>query len=128
MKKRMTMIVALLLSVSLLAACGGSALAASPVVMKFANDDSSTSTYHFGLLEFERLVEEASKGAIDVQVFSDAVLGTSKDMLEGLQYGTLEAAFVVTSAMSNFVPEYSLLDGPFIFRDAAHAQKVADSK
>ena len=94
--------------------------------IRFGHDDSNTSTYHYGIMKFKDLVEERSGGRIAVEVFPSAQLGSSRDMIEGLQMGTLECAFAVTAVMSNFVPEYNLLDAPFIFRDYKHAYAVVD--
>ncbi|MCC8180883.1 MAG: TRAP transporter substrate-binding protein, partial [Planctomycetes bacterium] len=94
--------------------------------IRFGHDDSDTSTYHYGLVRFKELVEERSGGRVSVEVFPSAQLGSSRDMIEGLQMGTLECAFAVTAVMSNFVPEYNVLDAPFIFRDYQHAYRVVD--
>ncbi len=94
--------------------------------IRFGHDDSDTSTYHYGIMKFKELVEDRTGGRIAVEVFPSAQLGSSRDMIEGLQMGTLECAFAVTAVMSNFVPEYNLLDAPFIFRDWQHAYAVVD--
>lgn len=94
--------------------------------IRFGHDDSDTSTYHYGLLKFKELVEKRSNGRVSVEVFPSGQLGSSRDMIEGLQMGTLECAFAVTAVMTNFVPEFNILDAPFIFRDYQHAYRVLD--
>lgn len=96
--------------------------------IRFGHDDSDTSTYHYGLVKFKELVEERSGGRVSVEVFPSGQLGSSRDMIEGLQMGTLECAFAVTAVMTNFMPEYNILDAPFIFRDYQHAYAVVDGE
>lgn len=114
-----------LLALSMIAALFADARAAEWNI-RFGHDDSDTSTYHYGLLKFKELVEERSGGRVSVEVFPAGQLGSSRDMIEGLQMGTLECAFAVTAVMTNFVPEFNVLDAPFIFRDYEHAYRVVD--
>jgi tripartite ATP-independent transporter DctP family solute receptor len=54
-------------------------------------------------------------------------LGGEREVIEGLQLGTIDLAIVSTGATLNFVPKTGVFDIPFLFRDLAHARKVLDS-
>src|SRR5574343_299779 len=71
-------------------------------------------------------VEKSSNGAFKFKQFPSSALGGERDMIEGLQLGTLEAVIVSTGALSNFVPEVGVVDIPFLFRDTQHARNVLD--
>lgn len=105
---------------------GGSGQAA--VNLKFACDDTATSSYFMALQEFEKEVEEASGGSIAVELYSDAALGNATDTIEGMSLGTIECVFASTASASQFVPEFYWVDAPFIFRDADHAHAVVDGE
>ncbi len=55
-----------------------------------------------------------------------SALGGERELIEGLQLGTVEATIVSTGTLSNFLPEVGVVDIPFLFRDSAHARKVLD--
>src|SRR5690606_15175758 len=58
--------------------------------------------------------------------FPSTSLGGEREVLEGLQLGTVEATLVSTGVLSNFVPEAGVFDIPFLFRDFDHARAVLD--
>jgi len=51
-----------------------------------------------------------------------------REMLEGVQIGTIDCTFTSTGPVGNFVPEVRVFDVPFLFRDTAHARGVLDSE
>ncbi len=71
-------------------------------------------------------VEKATNGAIKFKQFPSSALGGERELIEGLQLGTVEAVIVSTGALSNFVPDVGVVDIPFLFRDTAHARAVLD--
>lgn len=98
------------------------------ITLKFACDDTSTSSYYLAMLEFEKEVEEKSGGTIQVVCYGDAQLGSATETIEGMQMGTIECAFAATAALAPFVEEFAYVDAPFIFRDADHAHAVVDGE
>lgn len=98
------------------------------VTLKFACDDTQSSSYYIALEQFEKEVEEKTNGAVQVELYGDAQLGNATDTIEGMQLGTIECAFASTAAVSQFVPEFYYVDAPFIFRDADHAHAVVDGE
>ncbi len=101
---------------------------AESVTIRFACDDTQSSTYYMGLEKFKEVAEAESGGSITVELYSDGILGTAADTIEGMQYGTLEAAFAGTSPLTGFVPEFAAIDAPFLFRDTEHAMAVVDGE
>lgn len=69
-------------------------------------------------------VAEKTGGRIAVQGFPDGQLGGSRDMIESVANGVQH---IVTEGAANFgqwVPSISVVEAPYIWRDAAHLQKV----
>lgn len=106
----------------------GTEAPAGAITLKFACDDTSTSSYYLAILEFEKEVEEKSGGSIQVECYGDAQLGSATETIEGMQLGTVECAFAATAALAPFVEEFAWVDAPFIFRDADHAHAVVDGE
>ncbi|MEG0053899.1 MAG: TRAP transporter substrate-binding protein [Comamonas sp.] len=71
-------------------------------------------------------VEKGTNGAYKLKQFPASALGGERELIEGLQLGTVEAAIVSTGALSNFVPDVGVVDIPFLFRDTQHARAVMD--
>ncbi len=55
-------------------------------------------------------------------------LGDERQVVEGLQLGTVHLTVTSTGPLGGFVPDMNVLDLPFLFRDAAHAYKVLDGE
>lgn len=66
-------------------------------------------------LEFKRLVEEKSGGAITVDVYSGSQLGTYGEMLQSLQTGDMGGMIFQPAPAVSFVPELAMLDLPYAF-------------
>lgn len=69
-------------------------------------------------------VGEATQGRVTIQVFPSSQLGSSKDQIEAVSLGTQE---MVTEGAANFgqwVPSISVIEAPYVWRDAAHLTKV----
>lgn len=75
----------------------------------------------------ERIAAEVTaktNGRIVIQGFADGQLGGSRDMIEAVSTGVQH---VVTEGAANFgqwVPSISVVESPYVWRDAAHLNKV----
>jgi tripartite ATP-independent transporter DctP family solute receptor len=73
--------------------------------------------------------EELAKrtnGKWTIKQFPANALGGEREMVEGLQIGTVDLVATSTGPVGNFVPDTLLTDIPFLFRDYAHADAVLD--
>ena len=75
-------------------------------------DDSASG---IALLEyFKPYVEEHSNGRIQVDVQNNSVLGSDRELYEGLQLNTIQCSFGPMSTLANFAPDYAVCDLPFL--------------
>jgi tripartite ATP-independent transporter DctP family solute receptor len=74
---------------------------------------------------FAELVSEGTDGRVRVQVYPNNQLGNSRDVVEGLQMGSIQLANVA-SVMASFVPEINLFELPFLFDGPEHFDAVVD--
>lgn len=102
-------------------------LRAQPVTIRWGD---SLATTHPQVIMAERIakdVKEKSGGRIDIQVFPNGQLGTGKDMVEAVSSGALQLTTEGAGAVGAFLPQLSLIEAPYLWRDAAHMAKVAGS-
>ncbi|MEC4766767.1 TRAP transporter substrate-binding protein [Halomonas sp. CUBES01] len=88
---------------------------------------SSSSHYSVGADAFKETLEELSDGAYTVNEHPSGSLGGEREMIEGLQIGTVDFVITSTGPLGNFVPETYVLDLPFLFEDYEEARCVLDS-
>ncbi|MFL5030587.1 MAG: TRAP transporter substrate-binding protein [Xanthobacteraceae bacterium] len=105
---------------------GGPAWAQQKIVLK------ATDVHPLGYPTVEAVVRmgkklgEATSGRIGIQMYPSMQLGGEKEMIEQAQVGALAIARVSVGPMGPIVPEFNVFNLPFMFRDAAHMEKVID--
>ena len=77
------------------------ALAVSPAsyaktVLKLGTSTQPSHIYNLAAEQFGKIVAANSNGDIEVQVFPASQLGSERDMVEGLQLGSLEMTLTST--------------------------------
>lgn len=121
MGKRMAAVVILAAILALMAAPASAA-----TVLKLGTSTQPSHIYNVAAEHFAKIVAEKSNGALEVQVFPAAQLGSERDMVEGLQLGSLEMTLTSTGPLGNFVPQVKLFNLPFLFKDRETCYKVLD--
>ncbi len=118
--------------VSVLAAtmmCAMSANAASVTIqLGHAEAASEDSVHHKMSTLFAQYVDEMSNGDIAIEIVPSGALGGERDMIEGIQIGTVEMASTANMVLSNFDTTFSILDLPYVYTDYETAYKVLDSE
>ncbi len=89
---------------------------------------SPDSHYAVGAQAFISTLEELSGGAFTGEEAPAGQLGGERDMIEGLQIGSMDVVITSTGPLGNFVPQVYALDLPFLFRDYDHARAVLDGE
>jgi tripartite ATP-independent transporter DctP family solute receptor len=114
------------------ASLGVLALAADIRAAEFDLVEAHTTTaehpYTLGMIRYAQLVRERTQGRVTIQIHHSRQLGDERQVVEGLQLGTIHLTVTSTGPLGGFVPEMNVLDLPFLFRDAAHAYKVLDGE
>ncbi|MCP8937771.1 sialic acid TRAP transporter substrate-binding protein SiaP [Alsobacter sp. SYSU M60028] len=72
-------------------------------------------------------VKEKSGGRLDIQVFPTSQLGTGKEMMDAVSAGVLQLTTEGAGAISVFLPQLSVFEAPYLWRDAAHLAKAQSS-
>ncbi|TMV07466.1 TRAP transporter substrate-binding protein [Arenibacterium halophilum] len=122
----MTFVTRSLVSAGLLVALGLPAVAQTEVKIGYALAPDS----HYGVAakKFEEVVKAETGDAFDFKHFPSSGLGGEREVIEGLQIGTIEATIVSSGTLANFVPETGVFDIPFLFNGFDHARAVLDGE
>ena len=70
-------------------------------------------------------VKDKSGGRIDIQIFPNSQLGNNNDMIESVSSGAITMTTDGAGAIANYLPQLSIIEAPYLWRDAAHLAKIA---
>lgn len=107
---------------------GPSAASAADVTIRvgWATTDSETDAYRYAAHQFAGALEKAAPGRFQVNFFPNRQLGDEKELLQGMQLGTVDAALVTNTVVSNVEPSFLINDLPFLYASAAQAHGILD--
>jgi len=71
-------------------------------------------------------IEEATDGEVTVQVFPASQLGGVSEMVDGVRMGSIQMGHHDFASLAQIVPDVSVFNAPFIYRDGAHALAATD--
>lgn len=98
------------------------------ITIKLGHPYDEKQPLHQGTVKFAELVAEKTDGNIEIKIFPNNTLGSSRDLVEGLQIGTIDMGLVPTTNVASFYKPIDIFYFPFIFRDKEHAYKVSDCR
>lgn len=78
--------------------------------------------------KFAKLVDEKTNGKVKVEVFPNGVLYTEGEEVNALIRGEVEMIAPAYSNMTELLPEWLILDLPYIFRDDEHVEAVLNGE
>ena len=103
------------------------ASAAEPeFTVKLATVAPEGSPWAQGLQEFKKRAEEATKGRLKVKLFLGGTLGDENDTVMAVKRGQIQAFGGSTGALASQVPEFNVLELPYLFDKAEEADYVLD--
>lgn len=105
---------------------GSPSVAAEQVTLKFGHVLQMDHPYHKMALKFKEELEKRNKNVV-VNVFPARQLGNERDLVEGLQIGSVDISTITSALTAGFVPGFKVFSLPFLFKDADHLFRVMDS-
>ncbi|WP_352396913.1 TRAP transporter substrate-binding protein [Aminobacterium colombiense] len=128
LKKKALMIAGLLLCALVLGAVAQPVWAAK-YTFKLGHAVSEQHPYNLGAIRFKEIVEKETNGEVEINLFPNNQLGTGeRDLIEGLQLGTVDMVVSSTGPMSGFEKKFMIFDFPFLFKDKAQAYSTLDGE
>ncbi len=125
MPRKIFVLCLMLLSVLVLTRTG---FADNTILLRAATPRPATSTEAVVLNNFKELVEKRTRGQIKVDVYTDGALGDDEQLIKGLQRGTVDLATCASFKYAAYVPDFTMLEVPFLFYSADHLRKILGGK
>ncbi|HTU02098.1 MAG TPA: sialic acid TRAP transporter substrate-binding protein SiaP [Candidatus Sulfotelmatobacter sp.] len=122
MKSRLA--VALLLGFGLLALAP---VASAQTVVKWGVVLAPEHPFTLGMKKTAELVAQRTNNRVQVQIFPSGQLGTGKDMIEAVVFGSQGMVTEGMAMFSQWAPRLSIMEAPYLFRDVNHMIKVVKS-
>ena len=72
-------------------------------------------------------VKDDTGGALEIQIFPAGQLGSSRDLIEAASSGAVQVVDEGAAQFGQFVPQFSILEAPYIWRDEKHMRRVLNS-
>lgn len=114
-----------------LAACsayGGDGSSDDVIKFQLSMTDNKSSNYYQGAATIAEEVEKATDGRIQINVVAGGGLGDERGTLEMAMNGDLDIATAANPIFTNWIPEMSALDQPFLFDNAEQAHAAVDGE
>jgi len=98
------------------------------IVLRGATTPDASHPYNQGLIAYGEMLEERTDGKFRIETYPDSQLGSERELIEGVQMGTIELTVVSTAPLAGFSDAFLVTDLPFIFEDKPHAYRVLDGE
>ncbi len=102
-------------------------LQAQDLTLRVTHVLSTTEPMHLASERFAELVKERSDGRIAVEVFPAGQLGSNLDMYEQVRMGAPIVQISDPGYLSDYVPDFGILNAPYLLDEAGDFQKLLDS-
>lgn len=105
------------------------AASAQEFTLKYGHVDtpSLTADDHVAGLFLKSFLESRSQGRIKVEIYPASQLGNFRELVEGVNLGTLELTNTTVGGANQFFPQIQVTDIPYMYRDDLVAEKVGQS-
>ena len=140
-KRKLGLAVSLVLALSLLTGCGGNEQASKPTAtgekkdagastaaitlqLAHVNPSKDEDNLQHACLAFASKLKELSGGTMTVKVIGDSQLGSDREVIEGMQMGTVDMSLSMNSSLGSFNPKLQVLDLPFLFTNRKQVYAV----
>jgi TRAP-type transport system periplasmic protein len=128
MKKILSLCMVILLLSTLLFAGGTAEGGAEKFVLKVSHVLPTSEPIHQALVMMAERIIDRTEGIVDVQVYPNSELGNNKDNLEQIRQGANIIAIADPGYLADYVIDYGIMNGPFLYSDYTEIAKLADSK
>lgn len=103
------------------------AAAAQDYSFRLAHVTSDQEPIQQAMEEFVSKVEARSEGRVDIEIFANAQLGSNPEVFEQVRAGAPIITISDPGYLSDFVPDYGVLGGPYLMEDPRDFQKIVES-
>lgn len=96
------------------------------LILRYAENQPEDYPTTQAALAFAQLVEQRTGGRVKVVVYSGGELGAEQSVIQQMQFGGIDFARVSLSPLAGYIPELSILQLPYLYKDADQMWRVLD--
>jgi len=96
------------------------------ITLKIAHTTAPTHPYTTMAQKLAEQVKAKSNGSMNMTIHPASQLGGERDLMEGMQVGTVDLVSCSLGVAASFVPELNVLNLPFLFKNAKHYSEVTN--
>ena len=96
------------------------------LILRYAENQPEDYPTTQAALAFAQLVEQQTGGRVKVVVYSGGELGAEQSVIQQMQFGGIDFARVSLSPLAGYIPELSILQLPYLYKDADQMWRVLD--
>lgn len=99
---------------------------APDITLRFASLYPPTHTASRTAIRLAELIAAKTGGKVKVDVFHGASLGSEREAAEGVKSGSIDLAYSGLTGFGSYVPEFGVLEMPFLYDSLAQVKAVVD--
>ncbi len=96
------------------------------LILRYAENQPEDYPTTQAALAFAQLVGQQTGGRVKVVVYSGGELGAEQSVIQQMQFGGIDFARVSLSPLAGYIPELSILQLPYLYKDADQMWRVLD--
>ena len=100
---------------------------AQSAVLRWGDGQAPTHPSPMSAERAAKEVKDKTGGRVEIQTFPGGQLGGSRDMVEAVAGGALTMVTEGAALLGQFVPQLSIIEAPYIWKDAAHMSRALSS-
>ncbi|HXL03405.1 MAG TPA: TRAP transporter substrate-binding protein [Bacillota bacterium] len=110
----------------ILVACVGRGFAAQKTTLKLSHDYAIDGVVDRAMKHFASEVDRLSDGQMTVEIYPGGVLGTWRECLEAMEFGTVDMVAESLGTLEPYCKLAGLEGAPYLYKDEAHFYRVWD--
>lgn len=95
-----------------------------PIVLRYAHVGVPGEEQTRWAAEFAKRVNEETHGRVQIQVFPNSELGGINEIIDGVKSGSIDMAQHVFSSLAKYVPQFAILNAPYIYKNPAQCLRA----
>lgn len=96
-------------------------------VAKIGHLEPASQPRHKALEKVAQLVKDRTNGEVEFKLYPSSQLGNARQMVEGVQFGSIESTVMPAAFLGGFDPAVSILDIPYLYpTDRAKSQTLRE--
>ncbi|CAK7072621.1 MAG: 2,3-diketo-L-gulonate-binding periplasmic protein YiaO [Desulfovibrio sp.] len=100
------------------------AASAAEFTLKYAHVQPDTHVTNRSALWLAEQLKKETNGRVEMKVFPSGVLGRDNEMLDGLEAGDIDIAWISSANLGTSIKEFNVFSLPYLFENNDHYNKV----